>query len=113
MEFRHTDPLMAERPGGRIGRRGKGRTTRGTKDVELVFDSPRAQSVSVAGTFNNWNPEQTPLEKGPDGKWKTRLSLKPGRYEYRFVADGQWLSDPAAVESIPNEFGSTNSVLTV
>ncbi len=112
MELRHTDPLMAERPGGRVGRRGKGRTKE-TKDVELVFDWPGAQSVSVAGTFNKWSPEQTPLDKGPDGKWKARLSLKAGRYEYRFVVDGQWLSDPAAAESVPNEFGSTNSVLTV
>ena len=31
-----------------------------------------------------------------DGRWTKELSLAPGRYEYRFVADGQWLDDPAA-----------------
>ena len=45
--------------------------------------------------------------------WKANVPLAPGRYEYRFVADGQWLSDPNAKESVGNDFGSTNSVLVV
>jgi len=37
----------------------------------------------------------------------------PGRYEYRFVVDGQWRDDPACTERVPNGFGSENCVLRV
>lgn len=83
------------------------------KPVDFVFNHGHAKAVAVAGTFNGWDPKRTPLRKEATGSWKTTLWLPPGRYEYRFVADGEWLSDPKARESAPNEFGSTNSVLTV
>lgn len=48
-----------------------------------------------------------------DGKWAKELALPPGRYEYRFVVDGQWVDDPAAKESVPNPVGGFNAVLVV
>lgn len=82
------------------------------KTIEFHLSMPQAQSVAVAGTFNNWDTKRHPLQK--DGtNWKTSVSLAPGRYEYRFVADGQWLNDPNAKETVGNDFGSTNSVLIV
>ena len=48
-----------------------------------------------------------------DGKWAKELALRPGRYEYRFVVDGEWVDDPAATELIPNLFGTANAVLVV
>jgi hypothetical protein len=48
-----------------------------------------------------------------DGKWAKELALPPGRYEYRFVVDGQWMDDPAATELIPNSYGTANAVLVV
>jgi len=39
--------------------------------------------------------------------------VNPGRYEYLFVVDGQWLPDPNAKESVANPFGGRNSVLRV
>ena len=83
------------------------------KPVDFVLDNPNAQSVALAGTFNDWDLKRTPLRKETNGGWKTTLWLPPGRYEYRFVVDGQWLSDPNAKESAPNQFGSTNSVVVV
>ena len=53
------------------------------------------------------------MRKEGDGEWKATVSLPPGRYEYRFIVDGHWVSDPAAKESVHNTFGSTNSVVTV
>ncbi len=113
MEFRHNKPLRVERPTGRtVMRRVKG-TTKAEKNIEFVLHRPEARSVSVAGTFNEWNPQQTKLNKDADGVWKVTIPLKPGHYEYRFVVDGQWISDPNARDSVPNNFGSTNSVLDV
>src|SRR5262245_51811448 len=50
-----------------------------------------AHRVCVAGSFNGWQPEQTPLESVGNGRWVGNLAVKPGRYEYLFVVDGQWL----------------------
>lgn len=83
------------------------------KPIEFVFHMPQAQHASVAGTFNQWDPKRTPLRKDGNGDWKATVWLPPGRYEYRFVVDGQWLSDPKAKESTPNSFGTHNSVATV
>lgn len=81
--------------------------------VVLEFVSPAAKQVAVAGSFNQWKPEATPLEPAGDGRWTGQLKLSPGRHEYLFVVDGQWLPDPNARESTHNPFGGINSILTV
>jgi len=84
------------------------------KEVEFVLEKPGARFVALAGSFNNWDPQISPMSRDLEGEvWKVRIPLKPGRYEYRFVVDGQWLSDPNAEESVRNEFGSRNSVIIV
>ena len=93
-----------------------------TKHADAGGDSPRvclrlthatAQEVCIAGSFNDWHPSVTPMVRLDDGKWAKELALPPGRYEYRFVVDGQWVDDPAATELIPNPFGTPNAVLEV
>jgi len=81
--------------------------------VVLEFVNPAAKRVCVAGSFNNWQPERTPLRLSGNGRWSGDLKVAPGRYEYLFVVDGQWLPDPNARESVQNPFGGKNSVLTV
>ena len=84
------------------------------KRITFKFVAPEAERVILAGSFNGWADGGTPLKRDSKGIWKTQVSLEPGRYEYRFVVDGaQWCSDPRAQESVPNEFGSTNSVVVV
>ena len=83
------------------------------QEVAFTFYAPEARVVQVAGTFNEWRPEATPLERAPSGEWVTRLMLKSGQYEYRFVADGIWADDPEAKRSAANPHGGINSVLTV
>lgn len=75
---------------------------------------PRAQQVQIAGDFNNWQPEQTPMEKiSESGVWKTKMNLSTGRYRYRLVVDGQWQQDPYNEITESNPFGGLNSVLEV
>ena len=81
--------------------------------VSLELVKPEARTVCVAGTFNGWKPEKTPLVRQGNGRWAGDLSVKAGRYEYLFVVDGQWLPDPNAKESVQNPFGGKNSVLVV
>lgn len=82
--------------------------------VRLILLQPEAASVSVAGDFNGWNPAQTPLERSDGGMWTATISLKPGRYEYMFVIDGEeWIADPLATEETTDGFGAHNAVLDV
>jgi 1,4-alpha-glucan branching enzyme len=83
------------------------------RPVAFTLIAPEAKQVYVAGSFNDWDGDCTPLSKGIDGEWSGYLPLKPGTYEYRFVVDGVWKEDPAALASMPNPFGSINSVVIV
>jgi len=81
--------------------------------VSLELVEPRAQQVYVAGSFNGWKPDTTPLMALGNGRWKGDLKLVPGRHEYLFVVDGQWRPDPNARETVQNPFGGRNSVVMV
>ena len=48
----------------------------------------------------------------PD-KWVAKLPLLPGRYRYRFIVDGQWLTDPHNEKTEVNEYGELNNVVEV
>lgn len=54
-----------------------------------------------------------PMKKNKKGTWKATLFLEPGRYEYRFVADGNRENDPSCSCWVANEFGSRNCVRIV
>lgn len=81
--------------------------------IHLELFEPNATDVYVAGSFNQWNPEATPLIALGNGKWSKELTLPAGRYEYRFVVDGHWITDPNGKETVPNPYGSANSILTI
>jgi len=81
--------------------------------VHVQFSHPAASAVAIAGTFNDWQPEHTPMVAVGEGRWLKDLVLPPGTYEYLFVADGKWLADPLAAHAVPNPFGGVNSVITV
>jgi 1,4-alpha-glucan branching enzyme len=85
----------------------------GTSHISLELVKPGAKTVFVAGSFNEWKPERTPLAPLGNGRWGGDLAVKPGRHEYLFVVDGQWVPDPNAKDSVQNPFGGKNSVLEV
>ncbi len=68
--------------------------------------------VILAGSFNGWNEHAIRMNKTADG-WEMRADLPPGRYEYKFIADGEWMHDPKAKENVKNEHQTLNSVLYV
>jgi chromosome partitioning protein len=75
---------------------------------------PRAGNVQIAGDFNNWQPEDTPLQKvGENGVWQIKLPIAKGKYRYRLVVDGQWQQDPYSESTELNPYGEYNSVLEV
>jgi 1,4-alpha-glucan branching enzyme len=84
-----------------------------TPSIEFHLFAPEAQTVCLAGDFSDWQPEDCRMRRFKDGTWKKTLRLKPGRYEYRFVVDGHWWTDPENPQRQHNPFGQENSVLVV
>ena len=84
-----------------------------TRSVSFAIHKPDAKGVSVCGEFNGWSPTATLMKRHNDGHWETTVALAPGRYQYKFLVDGEWIADPAAQKNVPNQYGSFNSVLEV
>jgi len=85
-----------------------------TKKVSFSILAPKANRVTVAGNFNNWDASNTPLIKNSkEGVWKRELTLESGKYEYKFVVDGRWINDPGNKRTIKNPFGTENSLVEV
>ena len=82
-------------------------------EAELTCEAPKAEAVFVTGDFNRWRARDLRLRRDQTGSWKVQVWLQPGRYEYRFIVDGEWQDDPHASFRVPNDFGSSNCVLEV
>lgn len=85
-----------------------------SRDVmKVTFEvdfAPEADTVEVAGEFNNWQPQQ--MRRLKSGVHKLALDLEPGNsYQYRYRVDGAWKNDWAADRYAPNGFGSDNSIV--
>ncbi|RJP28006.1 MAG: hypothetical protein C4533_05880 [Candidatus Omnitrophota bacterium] len=83
------------------------------KTAQFRIFAPSANRVVVAGSFNNWNTSSLSAKKDSKGNWVAKVNLKPGKYEYKFLVDNNWVNDPKCTSSISNSFGSTNSVLEI
>ena len=63
--------------------------------IEFSYTDPTAASVSLAGEFNGWDMNATPMTNDGTGTWKVVVPLDPGRYEYKYVVNGgTWMADP-------------------
>ncbi len=82
-------------------------------NVPFVLLDPDARQVSLCGDFNNWSSGATYMRRHSGGHWETTIPLAPGRYEYKFWVDGQWIPDPMASENVWNQHGTLNSVIEV
>lgn len=80
--------------------------------VRFVLSAKGAKQVGLAGDFNGWDPGVTTLEPVDGaGTFVATVPLRRGSYEYMFVVDGHWMTDPAAAERRPDGFGRVNGVL--
>ena len=77
--------------------------------VTFAFCRPSAHQVNVTGEFNNWKLQ--PMKK--NGRyWSISMHLKPGTYQFMYVADGEWFPDYAANGLVESPFGR-NSIVVV
>ncbi|MBR1965906.1 MAG: glycogen-binding domain-containing protein [Lentisphaeria bacterium] len=88
--------------------------TSAKKRVKFEVAAGVGKTVSIAGSFNEWDPTVKYLQdKDGNGIYVGYLMLAPGIYEYKFIIDGEWRLDDKNANFAPNDFGTLNSVLVV
>ena len=84
-----------------------------SQTVTFTWRHPGSHRVQLAGTFNDWTPQDMTKDSEADA-WTLTLENVPfGTHEFKFVLDGHnWVHDEAQ-EARANEMGSFNNVLVV
>jgi chromosome partitioning protein len=87
------------------------------REVIVRFRDADAGEVRIAGDFNGWIPDRgvdSQVESEGEGRvWTKVLRLPPGTYQYRYVVDGEWRSDPDNPRFVAGPVGGRNSLLVV
>ena len=83
------------------------------KKVVFELIAPEAQKVLVTGDFNSWDDNGIVMKRNKNGLWKTNVELDSGVYEYKFIVDNQWWTDPKNDMKVNNPCGDLNSVVKV
>ncbi len=71
------------------------------KDGGVLFRYKDAavDEVYLVGDFNDWDEEADPMVRDGD-LWKLTVPLEKGRYEYAFIVDGEWTTDPSNPDEV-------------
>ena len=83
------------------------------RPVNFVCNATQAQSVSLVGDFNEWNPGAHPMKQMPDRSWLLKVDLKHGHHRYAFLVDGVLTLDPRAQGITRNDKGERVSLIPV
>lgn len=87
------------------------------RQVIVRYRDAAARDVRIAGDFNGWVPDRGVLSHidsdGCSRTWTKILALEPGTYQYRYVVDGEWQSDPENPDAVVGPGGARHSVLIV
>ena len=67
----------------------------GRRKVLFNFTAEPGSKVTIAGTFNDWDPKARKLKEVEPGNYQTAMLLDPGFHQYKFVVnDEHWHLDP-------------------
>jgi len=83
-----------------------------TKKVNFSLSGVKAGKVFVVGDFNNWDRTKHRMKK-EKSNWKLAMKIPAGEYKFKYLADGNWLNDPAAHRYAGNPYGGEDSVVVV
>ena len=83
------------------------------KPVNFFCHAPQARAVTVAGDFNQWDPQAHVMRQGPDGGWHLQVPLNHGHHRYVFLVDGVATLDPRAQGIARNDQNERVSLMSV
>ena len=78
----------------------------------LLKGFTNAKDVFLAGDFNDWDPKAYRMKK-EGNQWIFPVHLSVGKHLYKFVVDGQWITDPGNKLWEQNEYSTGNSILWI
>ena len=82
--------------------------------MTFTVHAEKGKAVYLSGEFNGWDPAAKKMSyKARSGIYAATVKLAAGTYQYKFVIDGVWCADPENADSVPNDQGTFNSVVTV
>ncbi len=81
--------------------------------MNFICIAPQAQSVSLVGDFNQWDPKAHPMKQMQDQAWMLTKELKHGHHRYAFIVDGQLTLDPRGQGITRNDKGERVSLVPV
>ncbi|MEL7123087.1 MAG: glycogen-binding domain-containing protein [Bacteroidota bacterium] len=71
-----------------------------------------ADEVILAGSFNDWDEKEIKMVRTENG-WEKIMPLVGGKHSYKFIIDGNWITDPGNPYEEYDGFGNINSILIV
>lgn len=83
--------------------------------AHFIYYDPEARQVGLSGEFNQWDRHglhMTPL-RNTGISYCTLQFRGPVRVEYKFIVDGEWMTDPFCPNIIDNGVGEQNSFFVV
>ena len=85
------------------------------KKIVFFYHDDTAQTVSLAGDFNDWKAGETNFAECADGIWRAEIPCLPGgKYLYKFVVNGnRWIEDASNGLKEADEFDGFNSILQI
>ena len=84
------------------------------QSVRFSYRAPEQAAIAVVGDFNNWQvSDDTTLRYRAENLWEITVSLRPGRYRYKFVVNGEWVTDPQNPSLDIDAGGNLNSLQEV
>ncbi len=86
----------------------------GLKKVSFSLTREPGQKIFLAGSFNDWEQELLAMVYDENSNTYTaEVTLPCGCYEYKFVVNGEWITDPDNQNFSANDFGTLNSVISI
>ena len=86
--------------------------TSGNAHEFILIGYKDAKKVILTGNFNDWDDGELVMQRTNDG-WKISYVLGPGNYQYKFIVDGQWITDPGNPWVISDTKGNKNSFIII
>ena len=80
--------------------------------VTFNYENSTATTVVVKGGWDSWAGEIA-LVKGQDNVWSVEKELVPGKYEYKFIVDGDYIQDPLNANTVDPNNNQSNSIVIV
>ena len=76
----------------------------------ILAATGKPRKAYVAGDFTGWEPLAMRKRSGVFG---VTVSVPPGQYQYKFIVDGRWVTDPDNKSWAMSDMGTINSLVVV